>query len=912
MPADNEQNRGMELLLANLPGMAYRCGADARCTVQFVSEGCRELLGLAPEDLTGINARDYEQLVHPDDRAAVRGRIDARLAQGLGFELRYRVRTATGGEKWVSDRGRGIHAADGSLTAVVGFLSDITELKQTEAKLREHDDMLTLAFSNARDMMLLARVEPGPIFRVQSVNRRYIDIVRAAGFKVTSEDLVGLTFSELRAIFGFPDSTWEPTMKRYRTVAETRRPQHYDEITEAPNGTFHGVSTISPMCDAAGICRFVLYTSSDITERKRAEAALVASEERFAKAFRAVPGAVFVTEFATGRVVAVNGGCERIYGYAPAECIGRTSMELGLWEDPADRLRLVDAIRRNGGTVRDMEIPGRTRDGRRVEVLVSCETVELNGQPHLVTIAHDITEQKRAEQALRESEAKFSLAFRASPGAMSISDVDTRRFVEVNDGFCQLLGFAREEMIGKTGMELNVWTDENDRRRLFERLLTDGSARDLEVTARHRDGHGITCLLNARVVPLGGKQHLITALHDITERKREEEERVALEGQLQQAQKLEALGQLAGGIAHDFNNILTGIIAYAELTTMDADRPDEVRKHLTIVRRAADRAADLVRQILTFSRKHTRERVPVLLGPVLREAIKLLRSSLSKAIVIEERIAADVPTVLADATQVHQIAMNLCTNAAHAMRRAPGRLAVKLERVQYDAGAAALPRGLEAGVYARLSVTDTGEGMDEATLARIFEPFFTTKGPGEGTGLGLSVVHGIVEDHDGMIAVRSRRGEGTTFEIYLPEHVAGAPLEKHETMANGFGSGQRILFIDDEAVIGGAVNLLLQRFGFRVTTHTDPRVALASFEAEPAAFDLVVTDLTMPQLDGIEVAKRILARRPEIPVLLATGHTGAWTPEALRALGVRGVLTKPLTSAKLTRAISEALNTSKR
>ncbi len=887
--------------------MAYRCAADDRCTVLYVSEGCRELLGIAPDYLLGTYAMGFESLVHPDDRAEARRRIDAHLSAGERYSLRYRVRAMDGREKWVSDQGRGVYAADGSLESIVGLVSDITDLKQEELLLRAHDDMLSLAFRNAREMMLLARVEPGPVFRVQLVNRRYIDVVRAAGFGVQADDLVGLTFAQLRAVFSFSDATWDQVMRRCRAAVETRQSQHYDEVTDTPNGTFHGVTTISPVCDAMGACRFLLYTSSDVTDRKRTEAALRASEERFAKAFRAVPGAVFITELPEGRVVDVNGGCERIFGYTRAECIGRTTLELGIWAEEGGRENLMSLLKVNGGALRNVEVSGRRRDGTRVAVQVSCETFEVEGRLLLASIAHDITEQKKAEAALRESEAKFSLAFRGSPGAMSISDVDTRKFTEVNDGFCALVGYAREEIVGRTGQELGIWVDENDRRRLFEGLLDEGRVRDLEVTARHRDGHPIACLLSARVMPLMGRQQLIVALHDITERKREEAERAALESQLQQAQKLEALGQLAGGIAHDFNNILTGIIAYSELAGMDADRPEVVRRHLAIVRRAADRASDLVRQILTFSRKQARERSPVMLGPVIREVMKLLRSTLPKTIQIDEHISGDVPVVLAEATQIHQIAMNLCTNAAHAMRRAPGRLTVRLEGVHHTAGDAELPLGLEPGRYARLSVSDTGEGMDEATRARIFEPFFTTKAPGEGTGLGLSVVHGIVEDHDGLIVVRSRLGEGTIFEIYLPEHVSAAPLERPAAPMGDMGKGQRILFIDDEAVIGGAASLFLQRFGFSVVTHVDPRRALEAFSAAPQDFDLVVTDLTMPHLDGVEVARRVAVCRPGMPVLLVTGQPGAWTPEALRAVGIRGLITKPLTVAKLTEGVSAAL-----
>ncbi len=1023
----------LEALLSNLPGMAYRCRNDARCTVLFVSDGCRELLGFEPSQLFGDDAVNYDELVHPDEREAVRGRIEQALAARHGYELRYRIRTADGREKWVADRGRGIYSKTGELLTIEGFVSDVTEQKRAEATLREHDDMVSLAFHNARDMILLARVEPGPIFRVQSVNRRYLDVVRAAGFMVTPEQMLGRTFSEIRALFGFTDATWEPLLRRYRTVVETKQPMHYDEMTETPHGAFYGTSTISPIIDETGVCQFVMYLSADITSRKRAEEALRESEEKFAKAFRACPGAmaitepegrgfvevndgytrifgysreefigakasdlglwavssqrdrfyellrtegrvwemevnsrrkdgapllclmsaetlllggrkclvialyditdrkraeaaqreseekfskafravpdaVFITEIATGRVVDVNEGCFRLYGYPREECIGRTTPELNLFFRPGDRERVMESLRSSGGSLRELSVPGRRRDGTQVDVLISCETIELEGRPHLVTIAHDVTDRNRAEAALRESEAKFAKAFHASPGGMAISEFTDRSFVEVSEGYARIFGYTRAEMIGRTGVDLNLWKHESDRTRFLAEVTAHGSVRNMEVEARRKDGSSVFCLLSAEMMELGGRPHGITTVYDITSRRRAEQERGVLEAQLRQTQKLEALGQLAGGIAHDFNNILTGIGAYTELAVMDADQPAEARKHLAQVRRATERATDLVRQILTFSRQTAQERKPTRLPVVVREALKLLRSSMPKSIEISECLEPTSPVVLADTSQMHQVMMNLCTNAAQAMRDRPGKLSVQLETLTVAAEGPSTRTDLEPGRYARLVVTDTGHGMDAATLTRIFEPFFTTKAPGEGTGLGLSVVHGIIEDHDGIITARSEPGVGTTFEICLPEHGAMAPEQLAARAELPRGSGERILFIDDELTIGAAASELLRRIGYQVTSHSDPKAALAAFERTPAEFDVVLTDLAMPRITGIEVTRRIVALRPDIPVLLATGHSGGWTSDSLRALGVRRLVSKPLSAEKLARVLREVLD----
>jgi CheY-like chemotaxis protein len=348
-------------------------------------------------------------------------------------------------------------------------------------------------------------------------------------------------------------------------------------------------------------------------------------------------------------------------------------------------------------------------------------------------------------------------------------------------------------------------------------------------------------------------------------------------------------------------------MAYTDMAMMETGVPHVVRQHLAEVRRASDRAKDLVRQILTFSRQQKHERKPMHLGPVIREVLKLLRSTLPSTIEIESHLAAETPAVFADPVQIHQVLMNLGANAAHAMRERPGRFTVRLElEVVGDAPHRALPE-LRPGRHARLTVSDTGEGMSAETLDRIFEPFFTTKGPGEGTGLGLAVVHGIVRDHEGAIQVESTPGAGTTFRLYLPEHRADALEGSAKQPALPPGRGERILFIDDEPAIGTVVGKLLSRLGYRVTAFDDPTQALATFTTDPDNFQLVITDLTMPRLTGIDIARHVLAARPRLPVLLISGYSATWTPARVRELGILDLIAKPLSMDTLANAVRHAL-----
>jgi len=396
---------------------------------------------------------------------------------------------------------------------------------------------------------------------------------------------------------------------------------------------------------------------------------------------------------------------------------------------------------------------------------------------------------------------------------------------------------------------------------------------------------------------------------DITERKAMEVERREIERKAQESQRLESLGILARGIAHDFNNILSGIFGFTKLARDAAGANPELRGYLDEIGRAGHRAAELVRQILAFTRARGGEeaRWPVNLGNVVDEAVKLLRATSPSTITFETHLAQDLPAVEGDATQLHQIVMNLGTNAVHAMHELPGRLMVRLESCEVDEPLARTLSGIDPGPFVRLIVSDTGSGMDAATQGRVFEPFFTTKATSEGTGLGLSVVHGIVHSHRGAIRLTSEVGRGTTFDIYLPAVVGVPASDRDEPLTIPRGRGQRILFVDDEIPIVTVGKLSLTRFGYDVVAESRVMEALARLEREPQAFQLVVTDQTMPELTGLDFAARVRALRGDLPVVLATGYSVDLTPERIRAAGVCEVLDKPYTIDGLAAAVGRNL-----
>ncbi|MBF0496523.1 MAG: response regulator [Deltaproteobacteria bacterium] len=393
---------------------------------------------------------------------------------------------------------------------------------------------------------------------------------------------------------------------------------------------------------------------------------------------------------------------------------------------------------------------------------------------------------------------------------------------------------------------------------------------------------------------------------DITERNNAEEERKKLQLELVQAQKMEAIGTLAGGIAHDFNNVLGSIIGYAELALMDAPPESELKDALDQIYKGGKRAAALVKHILTFSRQAAQMRKPLRIGPILKECLKFLRASLPSTIEIVQHISTEDKTTLADPTQIHQIIMNLGTNGMHAMQDKGGCLTVKLEQVEITSKDSVANWELESGPYLRLTVSDTGKGMEPEIIERIFEPYFTTKGLGEGTGLGLSVVHGIVQSHNGAVTVSSEPGKGTEFNIYLPQTKNSIDENEHADIPLVKGTG-KILLVDDEEVLVNSGKLVLERLGYEVQPFISSLAALEAFRSRPDDFDLVITDQTMPEMTGIKLAAELITIRPELPIIICTGFSANLSPEIAKLAGVKALVMKPIMHDELSKIIKNLL-----
>jgi PAS domain S-box-containing protein len=567
-----------------------------------------------------------------------------------------------------------------------------------------------------------------------------------------------------------------------------------------------------------------------------------------------------------GILTSLNKTGERILGYGRDKAVG---MSLREFVAPEQRDKFDQWIEtcKNGTASPRCELTIVTPFFRRSALEVSTRLLREEGKPTRIEgIGRDITARKEAEEALRQSEERFSRAFRLSPVAIALSTLPEGRFIDVNDSFLQTFDFNREMVIDRTASELSIWENAEDLAKISG-ILKDGQAVcGMECKFRTRSGDSRVALVFVEKIQLSNATCAIFITHDITDR-------LSLETQLRQAQKMEAVGRLAAGVAHDFNNLLTVIQGHAQLARARTDVSPAQAKSLDAVSSAAQRATALTKQLLTFSRQQPMQSKPVDLNKTISDLTKMLLLLLNEKIDLKYDFAADLPLTRGDVTMLEQVVMNLVVNSSDAMPGG-GALTIGTRAVEFDAEYVRNHPEARAGRFLCLTVTDTGIGMDAATQARVFEPFFTTKAVGKGTGLGLATVYGIVKQHQGWIELTSEVDKGTTFKIYFTADQAVNQVEKTETPQRPIRGNETVLVVEDEDAVGQIVQSSLQENGFRVLRAANALEALQIYNEENGQIDLLLTDMVMPRgMSGSELAANLKALKPELKIVYTTGYS---------------------------------------
>ena len=634
----------------------------------------------------------------------------------------------------------------------------------------------------------------------------------------------------------------------------------------------------------------------DITERIVAYDAVRTSEELYRTMIEQSNDMIWTLD-TKGDFVFFNRRAEEISGHKLEEWSGRSFAPM---IEEEDLPHVTDAFYRSlDGEPQHYEVRVKKASGDIITLSVNTAPIIKDGKvTGTVSFGRDITDRKIAGKILEESEEKYRVLFEAAKDAIFLSD-ESGRFIDVNQAACKSLGYSKEELLKLGSSDIDAGSAGVE---AFKRVRNGKAKEDLfEVDQCRKDGTILPREITGSTYHSGGKRIFLAIARDISERKR-------LEEQLRQSHKMEAIGTMAGGVAHDFNNLLVPILGFTEIVRSELPTDSQTRKDLSHVLDAGIRARQLVKQILTFSRKGEIELKPVNMALVVEEVLELMGRTLPSTIEIRRHIEPAIKTVNADPTQMHQILMNLCTNAEHAMPEG-GILEISLADVELGEELKDEFEGLPAGSYVRLSVRDSGTGMSKKTLKRIFDPFFTTRTQELGTGLGLSVVQGIVKSHGGSINVQSKVGAGSTFIITLPvvRNVLDIPAAGNAPVAEG---RETILFVDNETAVIKTGKRTLERLGYSVVTRMDSKEALESIRLDPGKFDLVITDQAMPHMTGSDLAAEILKIRPDIPIILSTGYSPTVNSEKAHAVGIRRLIMKPLVGAELGRAVREILDES--
>ncbi|PKN61329.1 MAG: hypothetical protein CVU57_29945 [Deltaproteobacteria bacterium HGW-Deltaproteobacteria-15] len=808
-------------------------------------------LGISPDQIVGKDDFAFypEELAdgyRSDDRAV--------MTSGTRRDIEEKYRLA-GEERWVQTVKVPYHDDHGQIAGIVGMVEDITARRLSEKTLRASEEKYRILVENAGEA----------IFVAQEGMLKFVNAKTSEMIGITGSDLTSRPFIE----FIHPDDRELVLARHMKRQQGLEAPSRYSFRIVTRAGVSRWVELNAVRIEWEGKPGTLNFLA-DITERKQTEEALLLSEERFRVAFQTSPDAINVNRMRDGLYVAVNEGFTFLTGFTWEDVKGKTSLEIDIWADVAQRRKLVEGLR-DRGKVTNLEASFRLKDGSVKTGLMSARVILLENEPHILSVTRDIDEFKRTQTALKEADAGYRQLFENMSDIVFVHD-EEGCLVSVNPAVSRVLKFNEEDLVGKCLKEFLADTHKEAFQPHLERSLIGPT----EDTIGMVSGDGRTCWLEYSSTPFksdDGRTYVSGMARDVTERIEAEEKLRLLQAQLLQAQKMESVGRLAGGVAHDFNNMLQAIIGNAEMAVMNAGENDPLQRHLQQILDSAQRSASVVRQLLAFARKQTASPKVLDLNDTVSAMLKMLQRLVGEDIDMIWIPGHKLWRVKIDPSQIDQILANLVVNARDAIAGA-GKVTIETDNAMLDEVYCSAHKGVAPGEYVQLMVSDDGTGMTEEILEHLFEPFFTTKEPGRGTGLGLSTIYGIVKQNNGFVNVYSEPGEGTTFKIYLPRFATTVmeAREKSEYQSPRGGT-ETVLIVEDEESILDIGREILNRLGYTVLSARTPSHALRLAGEHTGDIQLLITDVVMPEMNGKELADRIVSIKPGLKCLYMSGYT---------------------------------------
>jgi len=855
---------------------------DPNGTITAFNRGAELILGYSAEEMIG---KQSPLVLHLESELAERSReLSAEFGYPVeGFRI-FSIKPELEGpetREWTFVRKDGstllvslvataIRSDKGEIIGYLGIARDITKSRQAEEKFSK-------IFMTSPAGIAITRLEDG---RILDSNQGFEEI---SGWK--RNEVRGLTTEEVRF--------WVDRADRDALVGELKagRDIVYREFQfRRKDGAVRtGVYSARPIQLSGVEC--LIFIAQDITERKQAE-------EKFSKIFMMAPDMIGITRLEDGLLADVNLGFEEITGWKRSEVIGRTSLEIGFWVNREDRAFMVEELKA-GRDVLHREMSFRRKDGALRTGVYSARSINIAGEAYLIFIMQDVTERIQVEE-------KFSKIFMTTPDCIAITRMQDGMILDVNPGFEEFSGWERDYAIGRTSHEIRFWVNTADRELMVKELEAGRDILEREFQFRRKDGAVRSGIYSARRIRIADETCLVFVMQDITDRRRLEEDRKRLESQLFQSQKMDAIGQLAGGVAHDFNNILMGITGNVALIMMDYNSDHPHYERLSRIEEHVERGARLTRQLLGFARGGKYEIRALSVNDLALNSAKFFVET-RKEIEATFELQEGAHPVEGDAGQLEQVLLNIYINAGHAMPQG-GRLHIQTANlVLQEEDARAFE--VKPGDYVKISIADTGSGMDRETIKRIFEPFFTTKAEQGGTGLGLASAYGIVRNHGGAINAYSEVGKGSTFNIYLPSSEKKSANEKNGKGARKLLSGTGgILLVDDEPEILDTASRLLGMLGYVVYKAENGQDAIQLYRENMANINLVILDMIMPGTSGSQVLKALKEINSDVKVVLSSGYSLQGEAQNVMEMGCLGFIQKPYSFAQLSGIVHKALN----